>query len=221
MIFFDIDGTLIDHASASAAASLVFFDHYRGAIPFPREQFPAAWEQIMHKHFNRFSRGKISLWEQRRARIREVFAAPELPEDEADARYRVFVREYETLTRAFDDVVPCLESLADQRLGIISNGPREGQLGKLRRAGLLRHFPVVVCSEDVGLGKPEPKIFLEACRRAGAEPQRCVYIGDNIDSDVLPSRALGMRGIHISRGGAPQALPPVVTTLRDVPAAIQ
>lgn len=221
MIFFDIDGTLIDHVSASAQASLVFYDQFPRQIAFSREEFPVAWEEIMQKHFDRFSRGEISLWEQRRARIREVFSAPDLPEDETDRRYRIFIREYDMLTRAFDDVVPCLQALAGkQPLGIISNGPREGQLGKLERAGLLQYFPVVVCSEDVGLGKPAPKIFLEACRRAGAEPQSCVYIGDNVDSDILPSRALGMRGIHICRNGAPQASPPVFTSLCDLPAAI-
>lgn len=221
MIFFDIDGTLIDHASASAQASLIFYDQFPRQIAFSRDEFPVAWEEIMQKHFDRFTRGEISLWEQRRARIREVFAAPDLPEDEADRRYRIFVREYDMLTRAFDDVTSCLETLAGQPLGIISNGPREGQLGKLERAGLLQHFPIVVCSEDVGIGKPAPKIFLEACRRAGAEPKSCVYIGDNINSDILPSRALGMRGIHICRNGGPRALPPVVATLCDVPAAIQ
>lgn len=221
MIFFDIDGTLIDHVSASAQASLVFYDQFPGRIAFSREEFPTAWEEIMQKHFDRFSRGEISLWEQRRARIREVFAAPDLPQDETDRRYRIFIREYDMLTRAFEDVAPCVQALAGrQPLGIISNGPREGQLGKLERAGLLQYFPVVVCSEDVGLGKPAPKIFLEACRRAGVEPQSCVYIGDNIDSDILPSRALGMRGIHLCRNGGPQAAPPVFASLRDLPAAI-
>jgi beta-phosphoglucomutase-like phosphatase (HAD superfamily) len=43
MIFFDIDGTLIDHASASAQASLIFFDQFPGAIPFARSEYPAAW----------------------------------------------------------------------------------------------------------------------------------------------------------------------------------
>jgi len=44
MIFFDIDGTLIDHASASAAASLSLFDYFAGEIPFVREEFPNVWE---------------------------------------------------------------------------------------------------------------------------------------------------------------------------------
>ena len=220
MIFFDIDGTLIDHASASAAASLSFFDHFPGAIPFSREQFPAAWEEILNKHFNRFCRGEISLWEQRRARTREVFAAPEMNDEEADAHYRIFIGDYEALTRAFDDAQPCLHSLAGERLGIISNGAREQQIGKLQRAGLLHYFSVMVYSEDVGLGKPSASIFLEACRRAGNAYESCVHIGDDLEADVVPSRALGMRGIHLSRAGKSPVGPPVISTLRNLPALI-
>ena len=221
MIFFDIDGTLIDHANASAAASLVFFDQFPGAIPFSRDQYPQAWEEILNKHFKRWCRGEVSLWEQRRARMRDVFAAPEMSDDEADARYRIFIREYEALTRPFDDAEPCLQHLAGQPLGIISNGARAQQIGKLQRAGLLKYFSVMVYSEDVGLGKPSHRIFLEACRRAEVSSERCMHIGDDLEADVVPSRALGMRGIHLSRTGESPVGPPVISTLNHLTEILQ
>jgi|SRR5579864_50194 len=201
MIFFDIDGTLIDHASASAAASLSFCDHFSGAIPFERDKFPAVWEDILNKHFNRFCRGEISIWEQRRARMREVFAAPELADEEADSRYRIFIDEYESLTRAYEDAAPCLERLAGNQLGVISNGTRDQQIGKLKRAGLLHHFSVLVFSEDFGLGKPDRSIFLEACRQADKNPAECVHIGDDLVADVGASHGLGMRSVWLDRLG--------------------
>ena len=199
MIFFDIDGTLIDHASASAAASLVFYDHFSGAIPFARDGFAETWENILMKHFNRFCRGEISIWEQRRARIREICAQPDLTDAEADARYRVFIREYESRTQGFEDAIPCLERLKGQPLGIISNGAREQQIGKLERAGLLKYFSVTVFSEDVGLGKPSEKIFLEACRRGKVQPEECIHIGDDLAADVAASQALGMQPVWLDR----------------------
>jgi putative hydrolase of the HAD superfamily len=199
MIFFDIDGTLIDHLSASSAGSLALYDHFSGQIPFTRDAFPAAWEAIMDRHFNRFCRGEISIWEQRRARMRECFAAPDLSDSEADARYYVFIREYEQLTRSYDDAAPCLEKLAEKELGIVSNGAREQQLGKLRRAGLLSYFSVTVFSEDTGRGKPDPSIFQEACRRAGEDPSDCILIGDDLTNDIHASHALGIRPIWIDR----------------------
>ena len=213
MIFFDIDGTLIDHLSASATASLTLYDHFCGQIPFTREEFPATWESIMDRHFNRFCRGEISLWDQRRERIRESFGAPQLSDADADARYYFFIREYEQLTRAYDDAGPCLEKLlptspktgekwgAQKRLGIISNGAREQQLGKLRRAGLLRYFSVTVFSEDTGRGKPDPSIFHEACKRAGEDPSQCVHVGDDLTNDIHAGHAVGLRPIWIDRLG--------------------
>ena len=199
MIFFDIDGTLIDHLSASAAASLALYDQFPGQIPFPRSEFPSTWEAIMDHHFSRFCRGEISLWDQRRARIRESFRAPELTDDEADDRYRVFIHEYEHLTRAYDDTAPCLQKLAGKKLGIISNGAREQQLGKLSRAGLLEYFSLTAFSEDTGFGKPHPSIFQDACRRAGEDPHDCVHIGDDLINDIHASRALGIRPIWVDR----------------------
>lgn len=202
MIFFDIDGTLIDHLSASAAASLALYDQYPGQVPFAREEFPAAWEAIMDVHFNRFTRGEISLWDQRRARIRDSFGAPELTDAETDERYFVFIREYENLTRAYDDAAPCLEKLAGHQLGIISNGAGDQQLGKLRRAGILEYFTVTAFPEDTGFGKPHPSIFQEACRRAGEDPRDCIHIGDDLINDIHASNAMGIRPIWIDRAGS-------------------
>ena len=202
MIFFDIDGTLIDHLSASAAASLALYDQYPGQVPFGRDEFPKVWESIMDRHFSRFTRGEISLWDQRRARIRDSFGAPELNDSEADERYYVFIHEYEELTRAYEDAAPCLEKLADQKLGIISNGAGDQQLGKLRRAGIIDYFSVTAFPEDTGFGKPHPSIFKEACRRAGEDPRDCIHVGDDLDNDIHASHAFGIRPIWIDRVGS-------------------
>ena len=218
MIFFDIDGTLIDHVSASAAASLSLFDLYPGEVPFTRAEFPFAWESILTKHFNRFCRAEVSLWGQRRARIRESFGRPDMTDAEADSRYHAFIRAYQTRTRAFDDAAPCLESLKGERLGIISNGAREQQIGKLERAGLLSYFSVMVFSEDVGLGKPAAEIFLEACKRAGTEPSECIHIGDDLFADVAGSHKFGIQPIWLDRLGTETAEIPAhrITTLREL-----
>lgn len=218
MIFFDIDGTLIDHASASEAASLALYDEFSSEVPFPRENFPATWEEIMTKHFNRFCRGEISIWDQRRARIREVFARPALSDAETDARYYVFIRNYESRTQAFEDVLPCLEQLRSQKLGIISNGAREQQIGKLQRAGILEYFSVTVFSEDTGLGKPSEKIFLEACRHAQTQPAACVHIGDDRVADVAGSHALGMQPVWLDRADTRTCETPAlrITTLKEL-----
>jgi putative hydrolase of the HAD superfamily len=198
-------------------------DEFAGEIPFSRDEFPLEWERIMDRHFERFCRGESSLWDQRRARIRESFGAPELSDAEADSRYFVFIHEYEQLTRTYDDAAQCLEKLSGTPLGIISNGAREQQLGKLRRAGLLSHFSVTVFSEDTGRGKPDPSIFREACRRAGKDPGECVHVGDDLRNDIHASHALGIRPIWVDGIGSVKAGVPGrrITSLAELETVFQ
>lgn len=207
MIFFDIDGTLINHSAASAGASLSFYDRFPGSIPFRRAGFSAIWDTIVDKHFNRYCRAEISIWEQRRARMREVFGDENLPNAECDARYRVYIREYESLTGPYEDAAACVQELKGTPLGIISNGARDQQMGKLARAGLLPYFSLLVFSEDVGIGKPAARIFEEACRKAEAKPAECVHIGDDLSADVNGSAAVGMQPVWLDRNGRDAGAP--------------
>ena len=222
MIFFDIDGTLIDHATASARACLDFYEHFRSRIGFRREDFPSLWESVLNKHFERFCRGEITVTEQRRARMRELFPEERLTDEEADERYRVFAQSYESQTQAFSDVQPALERLREKRLGIISNGAREQQMGKLERAGLLNYFSVLVFSEDVGLGKPAARIFLEACRLAAVDPARSFHVGDDPVADFAGSRKAGIKALWLNRQGLTgDSLPnPSISTLRELAFAL-
>ena len=56
-------------------------------------------------------------------------------------------------------------------------------------------FDAVVISSEVGMRKPEERIFLHALARLGLTPQQCVFI-DDIEANVTAARALGMTGLH-------------------------
>lgn len=77
-------------------------------------------------------------------------------------------------------------------LGIISNliGTREIPEW-LEKEGFAPYFKSVVLSSIYGKRKPDPAIYLEAARRAGVEPERCAYVGDNLKRDVTGTRAAG------------------------------
>jgi 4-nitrophenyl phosphatase len=49
--------------------------------------------------------------------------------------------------------------------------------------------------EPVFCGKPQEDFFVELCRRLGVQPDWCLLIGDNLESDVLGAKAVGMRTI--------------------------
>jgi HAD superfamily hydrolase (TIGR01549 family) len=87
-----------------------------------------------------------------------------------------------------------VEELQKRRyiLGIISNliGTREIPEW-LEAENFSPYFKSVVLSSVLGIRKPDPAIYLEAARRAGVTPDRCVYVGDNLKRDVTGTRAAG------------------------------
>ncbi|MGH7214717.1 MAG: HAD-IIA family hydrolase [Tepidisphaeraceae bacterium] len=49
--------------------------------------------------------------------------------------------------------------------------------------------------EPIFTGKPQPLFFRELCRRLKVAPERCVLIGDNLESDIGGGKSVGMRTI--------------------------
>jgi epoxide hydrolase-like predicted phosphatase len=59
-------------------------------------------------------------------------------------------------------------------------------------------FPLVVDSSDVGMRKPDPRIYELTCLRAGAEPTTSIFLDDNPDN-VAAARALGIETVHVGQ----------------------
>ncbi|NJR63837.1 MAG: HAD family hydrolase [Cyanobacteria bacterium CRU_2_1] len=217
MIFFDIDQTLINHQHAQDTAALLFLQRFSSLLPYASEEFCHYWQTVMKKHFATFMGGKITFVEHRRRRMRELFqeAKPGLANDEADELFAIYLKHYEDNWQLFDDVLPCLNALSNCRLGIISNGNTEQQTKKLYQTGIATRFDIVVVSEKVGTSKPQPDIFLSACRRAKVQVEQCSYIGDSLQDDALAAKAVGMKGIWLNREGlhCPQRAISVVKSL--------
>ncbi len=224
MIFFDIDQTLINHQQAQNTAALLFLQQFSSSLPYTSQEFCRCWQTVMEKHFATFMRGEITFLEHRRRRIRELFQETELylADDEADKRFATYLQYYEDNWTLFDDVLPCLDALSNRRLGIISNGNTEQQAKKLHQTGIAKRFDIVVVSEEVGVSKPKPDIFLGACRRAGIKVRQCSYVGDSLQNDGLAAEAVGMKGIWLNREGACyfQMVIPVIKILDELIAVV-
>jgi putative hydrolase of the HAD superfamily len=143
---------------------------------------------------------------------------------EANGLIDVVYREFTDLANyaLFDDVVPVLEKLhaAGLRLGVISNF-EEWLERLLERLGVRAYFDVRVISGVEGLEKPDPAIFRLATTRAGVEPERSVYVGDNPEFDVEPALAVGMYPVLLDRRGRfADAAGPRIRSLDELPGIV-
>ena len=200
-VFFDLDGTLLDHDAATRAGALGMFSRYRDRLTESDERLLRRWEESTEHHFDRYLRGEISYAGQRRWRIWDLFdvAPSEMPEAEADEVFAVYREAYERNWELFPDVVDTLEALRGFRLGVITNGGSVHQRQKLEGVGVLDRFAAVVASEDEGVAKPDPGIFRVACQAVGAPPSACLHVGDRLKVDAIGASQAGLKGVWLDR----------------------
>jgi putative hydrolase of the HAD superfamily len=118
--------------------------------------------------------------------------------------------------RPYPDVVPAVRAMraAGVRTGIISNW--DTRLPSLIEGlGLGALFDAVISSADVGLRKPDPRIFALACERLDVEPGEAVHVGDHHYADVLGARAVGIMPVLIQRNGDAGSVRAACATIRS------
>jgi HAD superfamily hydrolase (TIGR01549 family) len=114
------------------------------------------------------------------------------------------------------DVVPTLSALrsAGYRLGVIANQPSQVR-SAMERDGLVGFFETWGVSDDLGLHKPDPQLFVRTLELAAVDPARTVMVGDRLDYDVRPAAAAGMRTVWMLRGEAPDDPTPAQLAVPD------
>ena len=97
------------------------------------------------------------------------------------------------------EILAALDELrrARYRMGLVSNISLRPDLMRadLERMGLAKYLDAMVFSSEVGLRKPDSRIFQEALDRLGVEPQETVFVGDRLYDDVSGAQAVGMRAV--------------------------
>ena len=136
-----------------------------------------------------------------RRRLTRRFLGPQADVDEVEA---IAARSWAYPPEALlPDVRACLDELSGRyRLGLLANQPAHVRAA-IERDGLDRYFEVWGVSADIGLEKPDPRLFAHVLAVAGVEPGRAAMVGDRLDYDVRPAREAGMRTVWVLRGEAP------------------
>jgi len=95
----------------------------------------------------------------------------------------------------FDDALESLALLSRRfPLVALSNGNAD-----IQRIGIGAYFQASVNAQQFGVGKPDPRIFLEAASAAGVQPHEVLHVGDDAALDVLAALACGMQTVWVNR----------------------
>jgi putative hydrolase of the HAD superfamily len=197
-VLFDLDDTLLDGYAAWETGLAQLLRRCPEADPLAAR---SAWSEANEEYFPRYLSGELTFDEHRTARMRWWgerigVAIPDGAELDWFGTYRLG---YEAGWCTFADVAPCLSALDGRKLAIITNGDSVQQHHKVEVLGLTSVFDVVIASGDIGIAKPDARIFSHAAELLGVSPSRCAYIGDKRDTDAEAATAAGMTGIWLDR----------------------
>ncbi|GAC1523513.1 MAG: HAD family hydrolase [Vulcanimicrobiaceae bacterium] len=115
-----------------------------------------------------------------------------------------------------------LQSLRDAglKLAMITNGFSETHREKIALLDLEHAFDEIFIADEVGMVKPDPRLFRLAADRLGVAPEACAMVGDRFDRDVRGGASVGMFTVwlNVRDEPLPTDLAPdaVVPTIRDV-----
>lgn len=201
LIIFDLDGTLLDHESAVKSGLEAFYATHGRALGLALPELERQWQELLQQYYALYLSGRCSFQDQRRSRIRELFAAggATLTEQGVDSAFAIYAEAYVAGCRTFPEVPEALAQLREFRLAVLTNGDGNQQRAKLAAAGLVNCFEEVFVSSEIGLAKPNPAAFRRVAARMGVQVRDCVFIGDDPEVDIHGAMQAGMSPILVAR----------------------
>jgi phosphoglycolate phosphatase len=193
-VLFDLDGTLVDSApDLAGAANDLRLEHGLDALPF----------ELLRPMVGAGARGMVGVafgvqpGEAGYEGLRDAFL---LRYEQRMLQETVVFAAVEPLLRQLDDVA--------MRWGIVTNKAMRFAQPLVEGLALQRRAAALIGGDSTPHAKPHPEPLLEAARRIGVAPARCVYVGDDL-RDVQAGRAAGMATLaaawgYLGQGEAPQ-----------------
>jgi putative hydrolase of the HAD superfamily len=204
-VLFDLDDTLFDHTHCAREALEAIRTGYACFTSIAPDALARTHTQILDELHPQVTSGTLKLDAARQERFRRLFESAGFKADAAQAADAslAYRRRYE---EAWKEVAGASALLAavrkrDLRIGVVSNNLLKEQEDKLRCCRLDQYVDALVVSGDVGVSKPDPRIFEIALEKLRCAPEESVMVGDAWDADIEGALAAGIRPVWLNRGG--------------------
>jgi len=201
-IFFDLDRTLWDFEKNSHTTLLQLINDFKlieKGIDNP-DSFIKKYKIHNEKLWELYRKDKIKKEELRGKRFQLALAEYDIDDSDLAEQFGLaYIQQSPLKTTLFAYTHEVLLYLKKKySLHIITNGFEEVQHIKLASSDLTQYFDVIVTSEQVGVKKPNAKIFEFALEQTKAKPDESIMIGDDFPVDVLGAEQIGMQGVYFN-----------------------
>ncbi|WP_339208691.1 HAD family hydrolase [Paenibacillus sp. FSL K6-3182] len=202
-VYFDLDDTLYDQLQPFrlAAQGTDLEKHVMGSFPIEdvykriRRHSDRLWEQ--------HARGELSLEELRIQRTVSAFSDIGLAvSSEAAVQLQRNYEQEQLQIKLRANTAELFEQLEARgmQIGLITNGPVEHQMSKIRSLSLLSWINEehIFISDGMGIAKPNREVFQHVQQQSGYRPEQLIYVGDAWHNDIKPSFLAGWTPIWLN-----------------------
>ncbi|MFC2035775.1 HAD family hydrolase [Chloroflexota bacterium] len=202
-VIFDLDDTLFDRNAAQIrvveliAEQLpqIFHDHRI-------EQITGAFLESDRLACIAYDAGAPSN-DLRRKRSKNFLKILGIKEDCEELITEMYLRYYRESNLPITSTVPIVKEISKHLpVAVISNGMPDTQYDKIKAIGLDNVFSHVVLSEEIGIRKPDSRIFQHTADLLKVGLSECLYIGDSYSNDVVGAKTAGMKACWFKRESA-------------------
>ena len=201
-LFFDLDRTLWDFETNSFNELVNLYHchnlHQKGISL--SEEFVKVYKKINEKCWERYRENTLSKENLRFERFKQTLEYFGIYDLELSIKIGDdYVKNSPYRTILIPNAIELLSELQPiYKLHIITNGFQEVQHVKINQSGMAKFFTIVVTSEMAGAKKPNPLIFNYALKKAGANLENSVMIGDDLNTDIKGAVNVGMKSIYFN-----------------------
>lgn len=194
-ILFDADETLFTF-DAFGGLQRMFLDY---SVTFTADDFQD-YQAVNKPLWVDYQNGAISALQLQHQRFQSWAERLKVP---AGALNDAFLNAMAEICSPLPGALSLLNALKGKaKLGIITNGFTALQQIRLERTGLRDYFDLLVISEEVGIAKPDRRIFDYAFDRMGNPPRdRVMMVGDTAESDILGGINAGLKTCWLNAHG--------------------
>ncbi|RZJ90494.1 MAG: noncanonical pyrimidine nucleotidase, YjjG family [Chryseobacterium sp.] len=201
-IFFDLDHTIWDFDRNAAETLTELYTSYglSNLGLASASVFIETYTANNHALWTDYHLGKITKETLRAERFHKTFIQLGIHPDHVPHQFEEdYVSISPTKRNLFEGAIQVLEYLSKKyTLHIISNGFKETTLTKMDLCALNPYFENVIISEDVGVNKPDQRIFRYALDKSGASIEESIMIGDSLEADIYGAQNFGMEAIFFN-----------------------
>ena len=204
-IFIDLDDTIWDFAANSHVSLAIMYRDLNIARIYPDyDSFSAAYYAKNSELWALYHHGKIDkdfLIIERYAHLLREAHYPDPDNSLAQQMNEYYLDTLALQTQLVPHATELLDYLARKgyNLYILSNGFIEVQHKKLQSAGIGHYFKRMVLSDEIGINKPDRRLFDYALEVTNSQATDTLMIGDNYDADILGAMQAGWGQIYFDR----------------------